>query len=496
MKRVVFCFDGTWNHLSAPNPTNVVITAQSLTPVTRSSVVQIIHYDSGVGTGHDDHWTGGLFGEGLIDKIVGAYTFLTFNYEPGDELYVFGFSRGAFTARAFVGFVRNLGIIQRKHAARIADAVELYKQHKAGDGHNTPALLDFRWKYSPEICVDVEEDAWRARNCAGYKTGSALIVRIIYLGVWDTVAAVGVPTDLFFAKWANKGEQYFDSDLSSMVVSGRHAVSINEQRKTFAPTLWPNFEALNTSLGFAAAASDAPYQQKWFPGDHGSVGGGGDIRGLSDGALVWILDGAEKRGLEVDRDEQSPLFALLPNHLAPLKNMTPVPPTLLSRAEDLLLQKAPRSGGPTKVEEVSDSALMRWRTPKEQLPEGEPYRPKPLDGVAVAIEAGAPPPKPQAEHPSVPLSADDRPVPGALYKIVYRDTLRGLALRLYGHADREDAILAANPLITDPNRIFVGQIVYLPVAPLAAGVPNGGPATSVAATSIAADPPKNGGGPA
>ena len=137
-------------------------------------------------------------------------------------------------------------------------------------------------------------------------------------------------------------------------------------------------------------------------------------------------------GLEVDRDEQSPLFALFPDDRAPLKNMTPVPPTLKFRAEDLVLEKAPRSGGPTKPEEVSDSALVRWRTPKEQLPEREPYRPMPLDGVAAAIDAGAPPPKPQAEHPNVPLSADHQPVPGALYKIVYGDTLRALALRLMG----------------------------------------------------------------
>ena len=489
MKRLVFCFDGTWNQLSAPNPTNVVITAESLTPITRSSVVQIIHYDPGVGTGRDDHWKGGLFGEGLIDKIVGAYTFLIFNYEPGDELYVFGFSRGAFTARAFVGFMRNLGIIQRKHAARIADAVELYKQHKAGDGHNTPALLDFRWKYSPEICVDVEEDTWRAKSCTGYATGSGLIVRVTYLGVWDTVAALGVPSDVFFAKWADKDDQYFDSDLSSMVVSGRHAVSIDEQRKTFAPTLWPNFEALNTSLGFAAVASDAPYQQKWFPGDHGSVGGG-DIRGLSDCALVWILDGAETMGLELDRDKESPLFSLLPDDRAPLANMKPVPPTLESRAEDLLLQKAPRSGGPTKVEEASDSALMRWRTPKEQLPEQEPYRPKPLDGVAAAIDANAPPAKPQAEHPNAPLSPDDQPVPGTLYKIVYGDELRKLALRLYGHADRYAAILAANPLITDANRIFVGQIIYLPVLPPAGAGPAVDQSSSVAGMSTAKAPPK------
>lgn len=465
MKRLVFCFDGTWNRLSAPNPTNVVITAQSVTPITSKGVVQIIHYDSGVGTGEDDHWKGGLFGEGLIDKIAGAYTFLVFNYEPGDEIFVFGFSRGAFTARAFVGFVRNLGIIQRKHAPKISDAVELYKARKEAGDHDAEELLNFRWKYSPEICVDVEEDAWRVRNCHGYATGMGTVVRIAYLGVWDTVGAIGVPSDLFFAKYANRNEKYFDLDLSSMVVSARHAVSIDEERKTFAPTLWPNFEALNASLGFTSAAADAPYQQKWFPGNHGSVGGGGDIRGLSDRALVWILDGAEKMGLEVDRDPESPLFALAPDDLASLENMMPVAPTLVSGLEALILQKAPRENGPTRIEEVSDSALRRWREPAENLPERNPYRPPPLAGVADVIATGAPPAKPQADHPPAPPPSSGKPTPGALYKIVYGDTLRGLALHLYQHADREDAILAANPTISDPNRIFVGQIIYLPVVP-------------------------------
>ena len=113
MKRLVFCFDGSWNRLSAPNPTNVVITAQSVTPVAKDGTRQIIHYDPGVGTGVNDKWGGGLFGEGLIDKIVDGYTFLVFNYELGDEIFVFGFSRGAFTARAFVGMVRQVGVLQR-----------------------------------------------------------------------------------------------------------------------------------------------------------------------------------------------------------------------------------------------------------------------------------------------------------------------------------------------------------------------------------------------
>jgi uncharacterized protein (DUF2235 family)/phage tail protein X len=463
VKRLVFCFDGTWNRLNAPNPTNVVIVAQSVIPTTGTGP-QIIHYDSGVGTGAEDRWRGGLFGEGLIDKLEDAYTFLAFNYEPGDELFVFGFSRGAFTARAFVGFVRNLGIIQRKHAARIAEAVKLYKERKAGSGPDGEELLRFRWKYSPEICVDVEEDEWRARNCPGYSTGDGLNVRIQYLGVWDTVGAMGVPSDLLFAKWVNKGEQYFDTDLTQMVVSGRHAVAIDERRTTFTPTLWPNVRALNESLGFDPAASDAPYQQRWFPGDHGSIGGGGDVRGLSDDALVWVLDGAERMGLKMDPDQTSPLFAVRPDHFAALKNMTNSKPTVGSLVEGVVLRKAPRSGGPTALEEVSASALVRWRAGEEQLPEGAPYRPKPLDGVRAVIEAGAPGCRPQAQHPARANGITDQPKAGMLYKIVYGDTLGALALKLYGHADYFSVIVDANPVITDPDRIFVGQVIYLPTA--------------------------------
>ena len=459
MKRLVFCFDGSWNRLSAPNPTNVVITAQSVTPLTKDGTRQIIHYDPGVGTGVGDKWQGGLFGNGLIDKIVDGYTFLVFNYEPGDEIFIFGFSRGAFTARAFVGMVRQVGILERKHATRIGDAVELYKQHKPGEGHDLEPLLRFRAELSPQLCIDEEEDTWRVKNVPGYRTGSASVLRIKYVGVWDTVAAIGVPTDFFFAKYANRGEQYFDSDLSPLVVSARHAVAIDEDRTTFAPTLWPNFQDLNAGLGYAPAAANAPYQQKWFPGHHGSVGGGGDIRGLSDGALVWVLDGAEHMGLEVDRDPESPLFSLKPDDLAALDNMMPAPPTLQGKAEALLMRRAPREHGPIRIEEVSQSALRRWREPPEHLPERKPYRPKPLEGVAPQIDAGQGSPS----HPAQDVAPQlPKPTAGALYRVVYGDQLRRIAEGVYGHADCAAAIVSANPTIDDPNRIFIGQIIYLP----------------------------------
>ena len=334
----------------------------------------------------------------------------------------------------------------------------------ATSGHDTEELLRFRCECSPEVCVDMQEDAWRVENCAGYSIGKGLIVRIKYLGVWDTVGAIGVPSDIIFSKWANRGEQYFDTDLSSMVVSGRHAVSIDEQRTAFKPTLWPNFGALNASLGFNPAASDAPYQQRWFPGDHGSGGGGGDVRGLSDGALVWVLDGARRMGLVLDADERSPLYALSPNPLASLSNMEETNRTIGSEIESFVLPAAPRTGGPTTLDEVSASAIARWNAADTELPERRLYRPEPLSGVAEAIGAGTEPDKPQADHPATTAVAADRPTAGELYKIVYGDELGRIALEAYGHAARASAIKDANPLITDLDQIFVGQVIYLPPA--------------------------------
>jgi len=480
MKRLIFCFDGTWNHLSRPNPTNVALVAEAITPLAKGGVVQIIHYDAGVGTGHDDHWRGGILGEGLIDKIVDAYTFLVFNYEPGDELFVFGFSRGAFTARAFVGFIRNLGIVQRKHAGRIGDAVALYHEHKAGGNEDAPELLAFRRDVSPDICVSIVEDAWRTQNFADYHTGQVPIVRIKFLGVWDTVAALGVPGYIPFASWVNQAEQYFDADLTSMVVSARHAMSIDERRKAFSPTPWANFQALNEALGYGPLAPNAPYQQKWWPGDHGSVGGGGDIRGLSDGALSWVLDGALHMGLEVDKDPGSPLFEIDPNPYESLENSKAVDPTLLGAIEDAALPKAARKPGPQDVGELSDSAILRWHASADQLAEHRLYRPEPLAGLQAALEAGARPPPPQVDP--LPLPADGRPTPGALYKVVFGEGLRAIALHAYGHADREDIIMAANPVIMDHDRIYDGQVIYLPPAPATApdGVANASPVPPVA----------------
>ena len=177
MKRLVFCFDGTWNALSAETPTNVVLTAASIVRQTREGITQIIHYDEGVGTGYletkYEYYTGGILGAGLLTNIREAYRFLIFNYDPGDEIFVFGFSRGAFTARSFVGLVRYVGPLRRLYAALIDEAFDLYRARLENVEDFTGRMHKFRSDYAGRVCVSPEDDEWRCRNVEGYANSCA-----------------------------------------------------------------------------------------------------------------------------------------------------------------------------------------------------------------------------------------------------------------------------------------------------------------------------------
>ncbi len=129
MKRLIFCFDGTWQKLTQPNPTNVVLTAESVVPSVENNVAQAVFYDQGIGSGNHfgEHLLGGMFGIGMMDVLADAYRFMIFNYEAGDEIFVFGFSRGAFTARSFVGLISTCGILDRRSAGEAANLIKRYE---------------------------------------------------------------------------------------------------------------------------------------------------------------------------------------------------------------------------------------------------------------------------------------------------------------------------------------------------------------------------------
>jgi uncharacterized protein (DUF2235 family) len=290
MKRIAFCFDGTWNEIDSAYPTNVARIAQSISAFDAKKIPQTVYYDEGVGTSLTEKWSGGIFGHGLAENIIEAYHFLVLNYQPGDELFVFGFSRGAFTARSFVGLIRNCGIMSRRSLQHIRSAIDLYMNRDKDSSPDSESAREFRFKYCPMLCLPGDSD-WRSMADSGWKRDQAIDLGVKYLGVWDTVGALGVPNHLKLLSSVTNGKYGFhDTRLSRVVGRARHAVAADEKRKTFEPALWTNLTDLND-----AQAGPPRYEQLIFPGTHSGVGGGGPVRGLSDIALDWIFRAAGVR---------------------------------------------------------------------------------------------------------------------------------------------------------------------------------------------------------
>jgi uncharacterized protein (DUF2235 family) len=329
MKRIVILCDGTWNRSDSKTPTNVVQLAQAVEPIDPCGIVQVPIYIQGVGTGEGvsslsrtlDALLGGAFGWGLLENIGEAYRHLVFLYEPGDEIYIFGFSRGAYTARSLTGFIRSTGIINRDDLSRIPDAIRRYRTlndpARTHPGSEESHL--FRAEISPRVVTSQKEADWRTQR----GMPRAPVLNIAFLGVWDSVGALGVPAHIpLLGEWAKRRYRFHDADLSSMVRAARHAVALDERRRSFAPTRWTNVAKLNAE---ALDPAKEPYRELFFAGDHGSVGGGGDIRDLSSIALRWIMDGASDAGLAFNAQRVQAIGAD-ENPMGPLRN-TRQPPT-------------------------------------------------------------------------------------------------------------------------------------------------------------------------
>lgn len=454
MKRLVFCFDGTWNKLDPELATNVVLTAASIERLDRTGIAQVIHYDEGVGTDKQETLRGGMFGKGLIGNVREAFRFLIFNYDPDDEIYVFGFSRGAFSARTFIGFIKHVGPLHRLHAGRIDEALHLYEQRQKGKAGADEIMRRFRADYSDKVCIGQADEDWRCANKPGYQPGSSPQLQIKYLGVWDTVAAMGLPEVLPYSHWLNREYAFHDPSIDGFVARARHAVALDERRLLFPPVLFGDLTELNAAAGFTNDDAKAPYQERWFPGVHGSVGGGGDIRGLSDDALAWVLAGAKAAGLRLDTSVGTRIHGFTPDPLAPLVNVADPKwsaTQLLTRDRE----------GPQYLWQLSASAIRRWRTPADRLG-GTPYRPRSLARLAGALDA---------------LGTWDFEPPAALLaieKVRIGDSLSIFAKRHYGDAELWPHILAANlDRVDDPDEIFPGQEIRIPRPPAEARQGNG-----------------------
>ncbi|KDN22320.1 DUF2235 domain-containing protein [Amycolatopsis rifamycinica] len=266
-KRLVICCDGTWNTLRQPAPTNVGQLQRVVAPADRAGREQRVYYREGVGTGKLwDHVTGGAFGVGLSANVRDAYRFVAENYEPGDELFFFGFSRGAYTARSTVGLIRNCGVLRPGEIDRLDQAYRLYRaRDRATSAPESPQAREFRAKYAHEDRTPIR-----------------------FVGVWDTVGALGIPlSGGRLIHLLNKRWQFHDTELTSIVQAAFQALAVDEHRKSFRPAVWAPAKAANGQVR----------EQVWFAGAHSDVGGGYRQPALSDLALRWMADQAEQCGL-------------------------------------------------------------------------------------------------------------------------------------------------------------------------------------------------------
>ena len=281
-RHLVICTDETWNHPGQHDrdkmvPTNVAEVARALsgfakTMDNQTGIPQLIYYDTGIGTGSG--WfrrlLEGATGLGLRGKVLRAYQAIAEVYRPEDKIFLFGFSRGAYTARSLAGLIGLCGIPNKSVPA--------------------PKL---------DILVQKAIDIYRVRNIAvrktraieyaqaySHKNGNNVFNDIHFIGVWDTVGTLGVPWWPF--RWIMRNSYKFhDVSLGCHIQHAYHAMAIDERRRLFAPTPWTQ----------AQSYVGQKVEQVWFPGVHANVGGGYVDSGLADRALLWMCLKAAEAGL-------------------------------------------------------------------------------------------------------------------------------------------------------------------------------------------------------
>lgn len=301
MKNIVLCSDGTGNKGGYGTDSNVYKTYKAV-DIHNPTIAQLTFYDNGVGTDKSDNSKNkyltalsGAFGFGFAANVRDLYDFLARTYESGDAIFLFGFSRGAATVRAFTGFLHFCGLIDRNHPAiqtngefdedKFKDKIqEAFKLYESKDSKRQQA---FKAQYA---VTDSE-----------YAPDGNL--RIRFIGVWDTVSALGFPQDFSKAvewlfKWADEisdkiwPHQFYYYKLNNFIENAYQALSIDDERTTFHPKVWNE----HRTAGYV--------EQVWFAGVHSNVGGGYPRTGLSDVALQWMMSKAEAHGLVFNEDNK------------------------------------------------------------------------------------------------------------------------------------------------------------------------------------------------
>lgn len=269
-KRLAVFLDGTWN--SVGTNTNVWRLRCLCADQDANGMRQLRYYDQGV-----NGIFGGGWGKGLSENVKEAYDWLVDNYEDGDQIFIFGFSRGAYTARSLAGLIAICGLLKAGGALGVN---QLYDRYRHEDDRTIYKLAGM------DASALTFEERWMLKYSRP--------VHIEMIGVWDTVGAVGVPA-FSFEGISSSTFKFHHTGLRQSIKAGFHALAIDEHRPKFEPTLW----TVRTPPGGAASPMRPveSVEQRWFVGAHANVGGGCYNDTLAQLPLRWMMQNAAKRGL-------------------------------------------------------------------------------------------------------------------------------------------------------------------------------------------------------
>lgn len=350
-KNLAVFLDGTWN--AVESNTNVWRMKSLCAQKTADGTPQLIYYDIGV-----NGVVGGMFGKGLNKNVQEAYEWLVDTYTAGDHIYIFGFSRGAYTARSLAGLIAKHGLLKPGSPLGVA---QLYERYKRYDDRTI-------WKLKEEeekgTLKDVTlEERWLL------KYSQRTHVKVV--AVWDTVGALGIPA--FSIEGISRSTLGFlHTGLRLPIDNGYHALAIDEHRKAFAPTLWSVRKPKDPKAAHAAPRSIASVEQRWFVGAHANVGGGCESDLLAQIPLRWIMKKASLHGLafrgdiEIDGDMlQAPISDSYEEFMKGAYSKVRSRFHRLVGAEP----EEREDGTHTNVNETIDASVFdRWRTSKGYRP--------------------------------------------------------------------------------------------------------------------------------
>jgi uncharacterized protein (DUF2235 family) len=281
-KRLALFFDGTWNEPG--DHTNVWRLYLMLADRGQDGMPQDRFYDEGVGTRWFDRISGGAFGAGVSENIRKGYRWLIEHYNPGDEIFIFGFSRGAFTARSLAGLIARCGLLRPDAPISF---VQVFDRYKRGDA--VPAIYELiREKRTPKD-LDFEEKA--LLNHAYYHRD---LIKMV--GVWDTVGSIGVPFGTLKGV-SRRTLSFHNTRLSKTIQHSYQALALDEQRKPYWGVLWTSFVPDQPDVTDRPEPDDRIVEQRWFSGAHANVGGGYRDDVLPERPLAWIQEKARSCGL-------------------------------------------------------------------------------------------------------------------------------------------------------------------------------------------------------